>query len=180
MAETFKYFAYGSNMLSHRLMARCDSARLTTVASAIGYKIEFSKPSIDNSGKATLIHTGVETDIATGAVFEIAADQADALDTVEGPGYVVHDPFHVTCNRTSEVISARTYIANKHKDNLAPYDWYLALVLAGIAEHELDDEYQAIFRATSYREDADLDRRSRRDALAVLELAGISDYRVLL
>lgn len=180
MTETFKYFAYGSNMLSHRLMARCDSARLTTVASASGYKIGFSKPSIDKSGKATLIHTGIDTDVAIGAVFEIAADQADALDAAEGPGYVVHNPFDVTCNRTSEVIPARTYIADKHENNLVPYDWYLALVLAGIAEHELDDEYQAIFRAIRYSEDADLDRRSRRDALAALGLAGISDYRALL
>lgn len=180
MTETFKYFAYGSNMLSHRLMARCASARLTTVASATGYKIRFSKPSIDKSGKATLIHTGIETDIAAGAVFEISVDQADALDAAEGPGYVVHDPFEVICKRTSEVILARTYIADIHKDNLAPYDWYLALVLAGIAEHDLGDEYQAIFRAARYCEDNDLDRQSRRDALAALEVAGILDYRALL
>lgn len=48
------YFAYGSNMLTERLQARCKSAKVRCVGSADGYRLAFSKKSQDGSGKATI------------------------------------------------------------------------------------------------------------------------------
>ena len=53
---TFLYFSYGSNMLTERLRARCPSANCIGIATATGYALEFSKSSVDGSGKATLRH----------------------------------------------------------------------------------------------------------------------------
>lgn len=45
-----QYFAYGSNMLTERLQARCNSAIVRCVASADEYRLGFSKKSQDGSG----------------------------------------------------------------------------------------------------------------------------------
>ena len=58
-ATTFHYFAYGSNMLTARLKARCSGAELVGRAFADGWGIEFSKPGEDGSGKATLGSTKI-------------------------------------------------------------------------------------------------------------------------
>ena len=54
---TFKYFAYGSNMLKERLCARdrCPSAMPVDVGSIRGYTLQFWKISKDGSGKATIV-----------------------------------------------------------------------------------------------------------------------------
>ena len=53
--KTFHYFADGSNMMTARLLGRCPSAKVVSLAHADGYKLAFSKLSVDTSGKATLI-----------------------------------------------------------------------------------------------------------------------------
>ena len=86
-AMTFCYFAYGSNMLTEWLQARsrCPSARPIGCAIADGWGIEFSKPSKDSSGKATLSKkNGCQT---AGVLFEIQEDERDRLDRVEGYPY---------------------------------------------------------------------------------------------
>ena len=57
---TFYYFAYGSNVLTTRLGQRCPGAILLGRAEADHTMIEFSKPSIENSGEATLRHVSVK------------------------------------------------------------------------------------------------------------------------
>ncbi len=52
------YFAYGSNMLTKRLNQRCPGARRVGRADAADHAIEFSNPSIDKSGKATVRRQG--------------------------------------------------------------------------------------------------------------------------
>ena len=74
---TFLYFAFGSNMLSNRLIARCPSAKLVGKAFVQDHALEFTKKSVDGSGKATLIErTGV---ITPGVLFEIETAERDAL-----------------------------------------------------------------------------------------------------
>lgn len=180
MSDTFSYFAYGSNMLSQRLAARCASARFNRIASVSGYKIGFSKRSIDKSGKATLVHTGQDEDVVIGVVFDIAVAHRGSLDDAEGSGYCVHEPFPVTCVRTGTIVPARTYIAGEQDVSLLPYDWYLALVLAGVREHGMDEAYAAALGLTKCLADPNPDGRSRLDAISALQLAGHSDYRTLL
>jgi gamma-glutamylcyclotransferase len=53
--QTFFYFAYGSNLLSHRLLARCPSARVISIATTDDWTVKFTKPGGDGSGKAGLV-----------------------------------------------------------------------------------------------------------------------------
>jgi len=159
---TFNYFAYGSNMLTTRMRERCESATIN-----------------DKSGKATL-KAAESSSTVMGVVFEIAENEANALHEAEGPGYACKHDFTVICLRTGAPISTRTYLAVDHDHTLKPYDWYLALVLAGIDEHKLGEDYAALYRTRTYDIDNDIRRRQRQIALKVLERAGIADFATLL
>jgi hypothetical protein len=50
----FLYFGYGSNMLTARLKALCQSAKPVCVAFAEGYLLTFAKSSVEGSGKRAL------------------------------------------------------------------------------------------------------------------------------
>src|SRR5262245_23395834 len=84
---TFKYFAYGSNMLTERLCARgrCPSATLLDVGSIRGYTLQFSKKSKDSSGKATIVRSEAQATVM-GVVFEIDEAEKRDLDRAEGVG----------------------------------------------------------------------------------------------
>ena len=84
--ELFTYFAYGSNMLTERLRQRCRGAKAVDVAVASGYILEFSKESIDNSGKATLVISTEPKRQVFGVLFEIGLDDRLELDEAEGKG----------------------------------------------------------------------------------------------
>ena len=56
------------------------------------------------------------------------------LDAFEGPGYVRVDEFPVSCLATHDVLRTITYVARNNVRGLQPFDWYLALVLAGMRE----------------------------------------------
>lgn len=175
---TFRYFAYGSNMLTSRLSGRCRSSAFVTVAKADGYRLEFSKRSIDGSGKATIVHDAEPGQSVFGAVFEIAPE-LKTLDDFEGIAYERRN-IPVTCIRTGEEIDACTYLALAQDDGLAPYDWYLALVIAGLVEHRIDSDYAASIRSIGHEIDSRVDRKERRAAIKAFERAGIRDYRTLL
>ena len=180
---TFYYFAYGSNMLAERLKAptRCPGAIVLGRAFAEGALIEFSKLSkLDGSGKATLGRaTGHRT---PGVLFKIPNAQRSALDRAEGAGkgYDRCDAFPVHRSGSDEIVQAVTYLATSPQANLKPYDWYLALVVAGAHQHGLGDDYLAILRREPYVVDVNRTRESRDQALAALTAAGFADYRKLL
>ena len=173
------YFAFGSNMLPSRLRRRCPTAKVRARATAPGYRIAFDKRSEDTSGKANLVscdHDGP----AIGIVYELSPDDVDNLDAIEGPGYRRQDNFVVTCVDTGEELSTCTYVAIERAPGLRPYDWYLALVLAGLACHDIDPSYAQAIRMTRFDTDAQASRMSRRNALRDLETAGYPDYMSLL
>lgn len=167
-------------MLTARIRDRCPSAALSTLAYAPDFMVTFSKPSTDLSGKATLVASDAAGPAVIGAVFEISTSDLDNLNRAEGPGYDRYDDFPVTCLRTGESITADTYLAQEHRGHLKPYDWYLALVIAGIVEHKLDPKYASEFRAIDYDIDTDTSRKSRQTAISVLQRAGYRDYTALL
>ena len=173
------YFAFGSNMLPSRLQRRCPTASVKTPALAPGHRVAFDKLSEDSSGKANLItcHTGGS---AIGIVYELSPDDVGKLDAFEGPGYRRQDDFVVTCVDTGGQLVTSTYVAEKRVPGLRPYDWYLALILAGLAQHGIDPSYARELRKTRFDPDQCLSRKSRRNALRDLEAAGNSDYLSLL
>ncbi len=179
---SFLYFAYGSNMLPARLTARCPSARVIGKASALNHALEFTKPSKDESGKATLINT-VAQDIHTpGVLFKIAKSDLRELDRAEGAGhgYDPHVDFAVRLATTDQTVTATTYIASRTEAHLKPFDWYLALVIAGAHHHELDEGHTERLRQIEYVVDSDLTRDGRTDALTALAAHGYGDHNVFL
>ncbi|WP_299959418.1 gamma-glutamylcyclotransferase family protein [uncultured Roseobacter sp.] len=179
---TFLYFAYGSNMLSSRLTARCSSARVLGAAVAKNHTIEFTKPSKDKSGKATLIPSAGPDVHTFGVLFEIKKVELKALDKAEGAGYGYerHDGFSVIRSSDSDTVKAATYLANEARAELRPFDWYLALVVAGALAHKLANDHVDNLLAVPYELDADTDRQSRREALEALRKHGYFDHVKLL
>lgn len=174
------YFAYGSNMLPARLRARCPSARVIGTATVADFDLAFSKRSNDGSGKATLISAvGVSV---PGVLFAIEKSELNALDRAEGAGagYDRVDDFTAQKIGSGQRITATTYIASATDRSLIPFDWYLALVIAGAVHHALGEAHVAKLRATRHRLDEDHARKSRRDALQALLTHGFDDHHALL
>jgi len=173
------YFAYGSNMLSSRLIARCPSAKVIGIAAAESHALQFSKKSIDGSGKATLVKQSLSTQ-TPGVLFEIDAPERDALDKFEGAGkgYDRIDDFKIETQ--DKTISATTYLATKTYNDLVPFDWYLALIIAGALEHRLGEEHADRLRAVDNLPDHETSRKSRIAALKALADHGHHDHMSLL
>jgi gamma-glutamylcyclotransferase len=180
---TFLYFAYGSNMLTEWLLNRCPSAKPIGIAIAANHKLVFEKRSVDKSGKATLVCSeGVNT---PGVVFEIAESERGCLDAAEGfkqdkpndsARYGRDDNFQIQIVATGSIDAVTTYLANKPEDGLKPYDWYLALVIAGAVQHGLDLDYIDKLRKTKFDKTND----NRQKAICTLQAAGHKNYTDLL
>jgi gamma-glutamylcyclotransferase len=176
---TFHYFAYGSNLLTTRLVARCASARVVAAAVTDGWSVSFTKPGADGSGKAGLIEQAGASH--PGVVYEIAAHDMPILDRFEGAGhgYSRTDDFAVMLSG-GERLKASTYMPTRHDATLKPFDWYLALCIAGAHEHGLDSAVLERFRSHAHVADTDHSREGRRLALEALSAAGHQDWPGLL
>ncbi len=176
---SFYYFAYGSNMLTERLAARCPSAEPLGAATVAGYAVTFSKYStVDGSGKATLIAR--EGHLAHGALFSVGLDDLSKLDACEGPGYRRIDNFHVALHAETVPIKASVYVAIDPIAGLKPFCWYKALTIAGAYQHALPDAHVQTLHRRAHDEDLLLERTTRLEALRAFERAGIADYKELL
>ena len=180
---TFLYFAYGSNMLSSRLQhkTRCPSAIKVGVATATGYQLNFSKKSNDGSGKGSLVEKTESS--AIGVIFNISKSELVALDKAEGVnfGYRRVDDFIVTTKNGKEKITT-SYLpqAQYCDDQLKPYDWYIALVIAGAMEHNFSKGYLDKLKCMPIIKDPDEKRRSRINAIEALDSAGYRKWHELL
>lgn len=167
-------------MLPARLLTRCPSARVLSLASAQNFTLEFSKPSIDSSGKATLVPA--LNSAVPGVLFELASEDREALDLHEGAGhgYMRVDRFAVEMLPANELIHATTYIATATDRRLRPFDWYLAVVIAGAVHHAIGRQHVEMLRACPHTIDCELERPSRLRAMEAMLAHGIEDYRALL
>ena len=169
------YFAYGSNMLLHRLQRRCPSARLHAKGFAQDYAVTFAKVGRDGSGKATLTPaTGAN---AHGVIFELDELDLIELDRIEGRGrgYERIDEFSINHDGESEFsrLSVATCISGPpHLDEtLQPFSWYLDLVVEGARQNSLPAAHVERLAGTTCFDDPEPDRPQRLEALQVLELA---------
>jgi gamma-glutamylcyclotransferase (GGCT)/AIG2-like uncharacterized protein YtfP len=167
---TILYFAYGSNMLTEWLRARCPSARVRGVASAAGYRLAFSKRSKDGSGKAMLVADAASH--AHGVLFNIAEEEMEALDRSEGrgKGYERLEGFTVRSEPDGAPLRVTTYMADETAVDAAlkPYDWYLDLAVKGAEQHGLPADYVDALRMTPFVPDPDPDRPTKIRALPIL------------
>ena len=175
----FLYFAYGSNLLAERLAARCPGAKPVGLVSVAGWRLAFQAKSFDGSGKATLI-AAEETSVVHGRLYEVPVGERDALDRAEGadrdpPVYLRRDDFVVTGADGAEIRDVAVYLAREETPPLEPWDWYRALIVAGGMQAGLDPAAVAALAVTPALPDPLPNRRSRREAMTVLEVAGFSE-----
>lgn len=178
--HTCLYFAYGSNLLSTRLAARCPSARVVGVAMTDGWTVSFSKPGGDGSGKAGLVER--RGAVHPGVVYELAADEMPVLDRIEGlgHGYTRDDGFAVTMITNGDRVATATYIPQRHDPALTPFDWYLALCIAGATENGFDPQVLASFQKTRRQPDTEHHRPARQAGIQALKLAGHHNWQAIL
>ncbi|MBS3651946.1 gamma-glutamylcyclotransferase [Pseudaminobacter sp. 19-2017] len=173
---SFLYFGYGSNMLTARLKARCESTTPVCVASAEGYRLTFAKPSNDGSGKGHLAKAHKRVRQA-GVLFEIDMAERGQLDDAEGvgAGYYREDAFPVRRHDTKEIVHAAVYLAQEPDLTRVPYDWYLALIVAGAREHHFDRRRMRELLASKWQPHTKSPWGNRNEALGLLQAAGVGD-----
>ena len=170
------YFAFGSNMLTERLVRRCPSASPLGPAVLDDHALTFSKIGREGSGKATITERpGAKV---FGVAFTLDPDELSLLDAFEGKGrgYDRIDDFTVRLLADGTPISACTYKAPPAfcDPALLPFDWYHALVIAGARQHGLPADYIDALAAAPYRADPEPSRNATREAFEVLAAAGFT------
>jgi gamma-glutamylcyclotransferase len=135
-------FAYGSNLLAERLLARVPQARFVGICWLIGWRFALNIRSEDGSAKANAIHTGRLEDVLHGALYELDDAGKAVLDRFEdvGGSYRIEDATAETAGGPREV---HLYAGNASRfvENLPPYDWYLGFILAGARQRGLPVEF---------------------------------------
>jgi gamma-glutamylcyclotransferase len=172
--NTMTYFAYGSNMLTSRLLSRCSDAKTIKPAFLTGYTLCFDKRSRDGSGKCTIRHTGNASDVVHGVLFIIPQFQVPSLDRAEGEG-TDYDRVPIRAEtKNDKTVPAETYTAKEEKidRHAIPYDWYLDLVATGAEQHGLPKAYIDKLRTVHPLRDPMLQRRERLEALKQLGGSG--------
>jgi len=168
--KVVQVFAYGSNMLSSRIKARCPSARVVAKAALHGYDLRWHKRSQDGSGKCDVVASDQPGSIVYGVLCEVSNVDKDALDQAEGleKGYAEK---LVTVFVDGASRAASLYYATDVDASLRPYVWYKELVVAGAREHNLPRPYIERLQATDAQEDPDRERGEKNLGLARGQLA---------
>jgi gamma-glutamylcyclotransferase len=162
MPDTFLYFAYGSNMLSRRLIARTPSAVAVGTGFVEATRLVFDKVSRDGSGKADIEVSPDLEDRVYGVLFRISIDEEGALDRAEGSGYR-RGLFQVFM--ADETVAAHSYVATEKEPTRRPYHWYKELVVAGAVEHDLPSRYLEWLRNVSSQPDPNPARCAENQAM---------------
>lgn len=168
-AETFLYFAYGSNMLTRRLRERTPSARVVGTATLAGHELRWHKVSKDGSAKCDIVRGAAPQACVHGVVFEIAVADKPALDIAEGIG-MGYKGCEVEVQTAHGALQAWTYKATNIDPLARPYPWYKALVVAGAKEHGLPGAYVAALEAVVTREDPKPERAAQNARLVAFPL----------
>lgn len=174
----FPYFAYGSNLLTGRLADRCPSARYHAVACVEDLAIEFSKEGReDGSGKATLVPSHGHR--LYGVVYEVELGELEILNRIES-GYDLKHDFKVSRPDTGTPLTVKTYIAPEQgrKPGLKPFDWYLALIVAGAIEHGFPRAVISAYQGMEFQTGNEGENKSR--TLKLLIEAGFESIEQVL
>jgi len=167
----FRYFAYGSNMLRERLVARVSTAQAVAVGVVRDYRVDFAKVSKDESGKGDMVAS--PGDEVWGVLFEFDSLQKADLDRYEGAHY---RPSEVVVSTPTGDEAAWAYMAEPQRRDPSkrPYDWYLALIVAGARQGGLPEAYVQGLEAKAFDVDAEEARATRQEALRALADAGMT------
>jgi gamma-glutamylcyclotransferase (GGCT)/AIG2-like uncharacterized protein YtfP len=153
-------FAYGSNMPTARIRARCPSAVTMGVAELRGYELRWHKASNDKSGKADIVESDVDGASVFGLLYKISPDDKAALDRAEGRGNG-YEEVQVTVLHNGTEATVTAYKATNIDQKLLPYTWYTALAAFGAKEHALPEAYIAQIEAVPAVKDPDQARHDQ-------------------
>ena len=157
-------FAYGSNMLSARLMQRVPGAKFVGVGLLRGHLLQWHKIAKDGSGKCD-IAVAMDDSFVYGVLYEIPAHEKKNLDRAEGLGYGYEEK-QVSIEMGATTHKATAYYATSIDPSIVPFTWYKALVVAGAVEHGLPSEYVENLRASPAKQDPDAEIHAQNMALA--------------
>jgi len=124
---SFPYFAYGSNLWVPQLRSRCPSATPRRTAVLDGWRLVCDKPSADGSAKFNI--RPAEGESVAGVIYQIDDGERQKLDEAE--------PLYTPIGVDMDGERVLTYTFEGEPYRTAPFDWYLAIALAGAAQHGL-------------------------------------------
>jgi gamma-glutamylcyclotransferase len=159
------YFAYGSNMASHRLLQRLPGAKVLGVAKLAQHQLSFRKNDQGLSGKCDIELTGRVSDEVIGVIYDISLENKQALDQIEGLGSGYDEKTVELRSDSGQTLFAVTYFALDIDNNMIPYHWYREHVLRGAIEHNLPESYIATIREIPSKMDPDYIRNERELAI---------------
>lgn len=161
-----KYFAYGSNMSSARLLERTPSAKPIGRCTLRGHDLRFHKAGADGSSKCDAFFTGSDDHLVHGVLFEIHAAEKPALDKAESLGWGYEEKSVTVIAENGALHQALTYVALRFDRELLPYAWYRNHVLRGANEWALPQDYiRSKIESIKTKEDTDELRNTKEWAV---------------
>ena len=160
----FLYFAYGSNLLSRRLLERTPSAGKLCTGILHAHRLAWHKVGEDGSGKCDVVASTRAGATVHGVVYQIDLAEKPRLDAAESLD-IGYRQKQVAIASDRGLLNAWLYCAITIDGAAVPYDWYHALVLAGAREHGFPDTYIDGLKAVATKPDADRLRRERHFGL---------------
>jgi gamma-glutamylcyclotransferase len=161
MNTKLKYFAYGSNLASARLLQRLPAATIDGIATLQEHLLCWRKNDSGQSGKCDIEHTGDSQHLVYGVVYHMTEDEKLELDTYECAGFGYERRIIEVNNHMQQPVEAFTYFALDIDHRQMPFHWYKEHVLRGALEHDFPLHYIEQIRATTSIDDHDAQRHHR-------------------
>ena len=147
------YFAYGSNMMSERLIERVGNNGEAGIGFLIGYTLKFNKLSRDGSGKGNIVPDASEK--VWGVLYKLTEEQLKILDSFEN-GY---ERKIVEIQTVGKTVEAVAYISDATQSETLPYGWYLEFFKVGAKQHGLPKSVQEHLNSVATTTDMDEERK---------------------
>lgn len=152
------YFAFGSNLSSHRLLRRLPGITVHSVAILHHHRLCWRKNDRGQSGKCDIDFTGSQEDLVYGVIYHMTPDERRLLDQIEGDGFGYERRDVQVRSTAGEILDAFTYYALDIDHRQQPFHWYKEHVLRGALEHGFPPDYVEFIRATASIDDHDEER----------------------
>jgi hypothetical protein len=137
-------FAYGSNMNSEQVRARCTNAKLVAVAKLPDHRLAFYGNSPVWDGAEETVRSSLGQDV-WGVIYELTPSDKEKLDDwqdalFDGSGAYFHSPAKVT-DQAGKVYSVLLYKKSNLGDPQKPSEEYLDFIVQGAVERGLPSAY---------------------------------------
>lgn len=169
VGDSVAYFAYGANLHPGWLRRRIPAAVVVGAGALPGHRIAFRKRGRDGAGRSDAWQTGDPADRLPGALYRLPAGDLGRLGAA-GAGYHADE---VQIETAAGLVAALTWRADADQlaADLRPWDWYLALIVAGAAIHALPADYRRWLASVPVAQDPD--RARAAVALSIIGTGGM-------